>query len=387
MHKLFNTYNFTNFSITKGDGSYLFDNKGKKYLDFSAGVAVNALGYNHSVINRSIKDQLKTGIMHLSGSQLHKYKTDLANILSKNSNKGDVFYSNSGAESIETAMKIARSVGSKNKKTQIISMTSSFHGRTLGALSLGHNKNYKSNIGPIPGDVIFCNFNDSKDLKRKINPKKTIAIIIEFVQGDGGVNICTKEFAKTINDVCKKYKILLIADEIQAGVGRTGKMFAYKNYSVSPDIITMAKGLGSGIPIGATIIKNTISKNFNIGFHGSTYGGGMLQTRIAYNVFNFINRKPFLTAVLEKSKILKSGLMKIKTEHSHIIKEVRILGLICGLEFHEKNYALKIFNTLMKKSLITTIVQGNTIRITPPLTVSKKEIKEGLKIIASSLSL
>ena len=234
MHRLFNTYNFTNFSITKGNGSYLFDNKGKKYLDFSAGVAVNALGYNNSVINRSIKDQLKTGIMHLSGSQLHKYKTDLANILSKNSNKGDVFYSNSGAESIETAMKIARSVGSKNKKTQIISMTSSFHGRTLGALSLGHNKNYKSNIGPIPGDVIFCNFNDSKDLKRKINPKKTIAIIIEFVQGDGGVNICTKEFAKTINNICKKFKILLIADEIQAGVGRTGKMFAYKNYSVSP---------------------------------------------------------------------------------------------------------------------------------------------------------
>jgi len=386
MHKLFNTYNFTNFSITKGNGSYLFDNKGKKYLDFSAGVAVNALGYNHIVINKSIKDQLKTGIMHLSGSQLHKYKTDLANILSKNSNKGDVFYSNSGAESIETAMKIARSVGSNNKKTQIISMTSSFHGRTLGALSLGHNKNYKLNIGPIPGDVIFCNFNDSKDLKKKINPKKTVAIIIEFVQGDGGVNICTKEFAKTIDGICKKFKILLIADEIQAGVGRTGKMFAYKNYSVSPDIITMAKGLGSGIPIGATIIKNTISRNFDIGFHGSTYGGGMLQTRIAYNVFNFINRKPFLTAVLEKSKILKLGLMKIKNEHDDKIKEVRISGLICGLEFYEKNYALKFFNTLIEKGLITTIVQGNTIRITPPLTISKKEIKEGLKIIASNLS-
>ncbi|MDC0861721.1 aminotransferase class III-fold pyridoxal phosphate-dependent enzyme [Alphaproteobacteria bacterium] len=387
MNKLFNTYNFTDFTITKGNGSYLYDNKKKKYLDFSAGVAVNSLGYNHPIINKTIKDQLKTGIMHLSGSQLHKYKTDLANVLSKNSNKGDIFYSNSGAESIETAMKIARSIGSKNKKTQIISMTSSFHGRTLGAISLGHNKNYKTNIGPIPGDVIFCKFNNSDDLKKKINPKKTIAIIIEFIQGDGGVNICTKEFAKTIDTICKKYRILLIADEIQAGVGRTGKMFAYKNYAVSPDIITMAKGLGSGIPIGATIIKNNLSKKFNLGFHGSTYGGGMLQTRIAFNVFNFINRKSFLNEILEKSKILKLGLIKIKNDHSNKIKEIRISGLICGIEFYKKDFTFKIFNILMKDGLITTIVQGNIIRITPPLTIKKNEIKEGLKIISNNLNL
>ena len=387
MNKLFSTYSFTNFSITRGKGSYLYDKKGKKYLDFSAGVAVNSLGYDHPIINKSIKDQLKTGIMHLSGSQLHKYKTDLAKTLSKNSNKGDIFYSNSGAESVETAMKIARSIGSKSKKTQIISMTSSFHGRTLGALSLGYNKTYKSNIGPIPGDVIFCNFNNSDDLKKKINPNKTAAIIIEFIQGDGGVNICTKEFAKTIDTVCKKYKIILIADEIQAGVGRTGKMFAYKNYAVSPDIITMAKGLGSGIPIGATIIKSNISKRFNLGFHGSTYGGGMLQTRIAFNVFNYINKKSFLSDVLKKSKILKLGLLKIKNDHSDKIKDIRILGLICGVEFYEKDFASKIFDILMKKGLITTIVQGNTIRITPPLIIKTSEIKEGLKIISNNLNL
>ena len=266
-------------------------------------------------------------------------------------------------------------------------MTSSFHGRTLGAISLGHNKNYKTNIGPIPGDVIFCKFNNSDDLKKKINPKKTIAIIIEFIQGDGGVNICTKEFAKTIDSICKKYRILLIADEIQAGVGRTGKMFAYKNYAVSPDIITMAKGLGSGIPIGATIIKNNLSKKFNLGFHGSTYGGGMLQTRIAFNVFNFINRKSFLNEILEKSKILKLGLIKIKNDHSNKIKEIRISGLICSIELYKKDFTFKIFNILMKDGLITTIVQENIIRITPPLTIKKNEIKEGLKIISNNLNL
>ena len=386
MHKLFNIYNFSKFHIMKGNGCYLFDNKKKKYLDFSAGVAVNSLGYNHPVINKSIKEQLKTGIMHLSGSQLHKYKIDLADTLSKNSNKGDVFYSNSGAESIETAIKVVRSIGSKDNRFQIISMTSSFHGRTIGALSVGHNRKYKSNIGPIPGNVIFCKFNDSNELKKKINPKKTIAILIEFVQGDGGVNICTKEFAKTINDICKKYKILLIADEIQAGVGRTGKMFAYKNYPVSPDIITMAKGLGSGIPIGATIIKNNISKIFQKGFHGSTYGGGMLQTRIALNVFNFINKKTFLNSILLKSKILELGLNKIQKKNKNKIKEIRIIGLICGIEFYDSKIANNLFNKLMRGGLVTTLVQANTIRITPPLTITKNEILYGIKIISNSLN-
>ena len=386
MHKLFNIYNFTKFHIKKGNGSYLFDSKNKKYLDFSAGVAVNSLGYNHPIINNSIKEQLKTGIIHLSGSQLHKYKIDLADTLSKNSNKGDVFYSNSGAESIETAIKVARSFGSKNNKSQIISMTSSFHGRTIGALSVGYNKKYKSNIGPIPGDVLFCKFNDSLDLKKKINPKKTIAILIEFVQGDGGVNICTKEFAKTIQDICNKHKILLIADEIQAGAGRTGKMFAYKNYPVSPDIITMAKGLGSGIPIGATIIKKNISKIFQKGFHGSTYGGGMLQTRIALNVFNFINKKPFLNSILLKSKVLELKLIEIQKEHIDKIKEIRIMGLICGIEFYDAKYAKLLFKNLIEKGLITTLVQSNTIRITPPLTITKSEILSGIKILSNSLN-
>ena len=235
MYSLLKTYNFSNFNIVKGNGCYLYTSKNKKLLDFSAGVAVNSLGYNHPVIKKSLQEQIKTGITHLSGSQLHEYKTKLSKLLSTEGNKGDVFFSNSGAESIEAALKITRNYSHSLKKDEIISMTSSFHGRTIGALSLGSNKKYKTDIGPVPGKVKFCEFNNSKDLKKLIN-KKTAAIIIEFIQGDGGINICSKEFARTIKDICKNKKILLIADEIQAGIGRTGKIFAYKNYGISPDL-------------------------------------------------------------------------------------------------------------------------------------------------------
>ena len=381
---LLKTYKFSNYKIIKGKGCYLYTSNKKKLLDFSAGVAVNSLGYNHPKINKSLKNQIKTGITHLSGSQIHEFKTKLSTILSKESNKGDVFFSNSGAESIEAALKIARNYGSNFHKDEIIAMTSSFHGRTIGALSVGSNKKYKSNIGPVPGKVKFCQFNNSKDLKRLVN-KKTVAIIIEFIQGDGGINICTKEFAKTIKDICIKRKILLIADEIQGGIGRTGKIFAYKNYGVSPDIITSAKGLGSGIPIGATIIKKNISKNISIGFHGSTFGGGMLQTRIAYDVFNTINKKSFLNKVIKNGHLLSKLLKNLKKNNENLIKEVRSKGLMAAIEFKNNDKAMSIYNKITKDGLITTLIQGNTIRITPPLIISPLELKKGIQIISKNL--
>jgi acetylornithine/succinyldiaminopimelate/putrescine aminotransferase len=262
-------------------------------------------------------------------------------------------------------------------------MTSSFHGRTIGALSVGSNKNYRSHIGPVPGKVKFCEFNNSKHLKKLIN-KRTIAIIIEFVQGDGGINICTKEFANTIKEICKKRKILLIADEIQGGIGRTGKIFAYKHYGVSPDIITSAKGLGSGIPIGATIVKKEISKNINIGFHGSTFGGGMLQTRVAYNVFKTINKTSFLNNVKSKGILLDQLLKKLYSNYD-CIKEVRIKGLMAGIEFKNSQIALKIYKETSNHGLVTTLVKGTTIRITPPLIIKSEELKKGIKIISNYL--
>jgi acetylornithine/succinyldiaminopimelate/putrescine aminotransferase len=383
MNNLLKTYNFSNFEIVRGNGSYLYTADNKKLLDFSAGVAVNSLGYNHSVVKKTIQEQLKTGITHLSGSQIHLYKYKLSQLLSKESNKGDVFFSNSGAESIEAALKIARNFGSSKGRDEIIAMTSSFHGRTIGALSVGSNKAYKSDIGPVPGKVKFCKFNNSKNLKQLIN-KKTLAIIIEFIQGDGGINICNKEFAKTIKEICKKRKILLIADEIQGGIGRTGKIFAYKHYGVSPDIITSAKGLGSGIPIGATIVKKEISKNINIGFHGSTFGGGMLQTRIAYNVFKTINKTSFLNSVKSKGILLDKLLNKLHSNYDYI-KEIRIKGLMAGIEFKNSQIALKIYKETSSHGLVTTLVKGTTIRITPPLIIKSEELKKGIAIISNCL--
>ena len=383
MNNLLKTYNFSNFEIVRGNGSYLYTADNKKLLDFSAGVAVNSLGYNHSVVKKTIQEQLKTGITHLSGSQIHLYKYKLSQLLSKESNKGDVFFSNSGAESIEAALKIARNFGSSKGRDEIIAMTSSFHGRTIGALSVGSNRAYKSDIGPVPGKVNFCKFNNSKNLKQLIN-KKTLAIIIEFIQGDGGINICNKEFAKTIKEICKKKKILLIADEIQGGIGRTGKIFAYKHYGVSPDIITSAKGLGSGIPIGATIVKKEISKNINIGFHGSTFGGGMLQTRIAHNVFKTINKTSFLNSVKSKGILLDKLLNKLHSNYDYI-KEIRIKGLMAGIEFKNSQIALKIYKETSNHVLVTTLVKGTTIRITPPLIIKSEELKKGIKIISNCL--
>ena len=384
MNNLLKTYKFSNFKVIKGRGCYLHTSDNKKLLDFSAGVAVNSLGYNHPVVRKSLQDQIKTGITHLSGSQMHEFKTKLSKLLSENSNKGDVFFSNSGAESIEAALKIARNYGNKKGKDEIIAMTSSFHGRTIGALSVGSNKKYKTDIGPVPGKVKFCKFNDVSHLKKLVN-KKTIAIIIEFVQGDGGINICSKSFARAIKEICKSKKILLIGDEIQGGIGRTGKIFAYKHYGVVPDIITSAKGLGSGIPIGATIVKKYISKMISTGFHGSTFGGGMLQTRVSYNVLKYINTKAFLNKILINGKYLSNLLKKMHNDHKDKIVDTRCLGLMAGIEFKTNEIASKIFSKMAKNGLITTLIQGNIIRITPPLIINKKELKNGLDIISKSL--
>ena len=384
MNNLLKTYKFSNFRVVKGNGCYLYTSDKRKLLDFSAGVAVNSLGYNHPVVRKSLQDQIKTGITHLSGSQMHEFKTKLSKLLSKNSNKGDVFFSNSGAESIEAALKIARNYGSKIGRDEIIAMTSSFHGRTIGALSVGSNKKYKSNIGPVPGKVKFCKFNDVSHLKKLVN-KKTVAIIIEFVQGDGGINICSKNFAKAIKGICKNKKILLIGDEIQGGIGRTGKIFAYKHYGVNPDIITSAKGLGSGIPIGATIVKKYISKIISTGFHGSTFGGGMLQTRVSYNVFKAINTKSFLNKVIINGKYLSNLLKKIHIDHKDKIIDTRCLGLMAAIEFKTNEIASKTYDKISKNGLITTLIQGNIIRITPPLIINQKELKKGLNIISKIL--
>ena len=385
MKNLLKLYNFSNYTFTNGRGVYLFDKNNKKFIDFSSGIAVNALGYNHSLVNKTIKDQLKTGILHLSGSQIHKYKLELASLLSKITNKGKVFFSNSGTESIEAAIKFARIWGHlNNKKFEIISMKNGFHGRTLGSLSLGSNKFYKNNMGQILKNVKFCKFNDVEHLKKLVNPKKTLAIILECIQGDGGIHICSKEFSKSIKAICKKHNILLIIDEIQTGIGRTGKIFSYKHYGFQPDIITISKALGTGYPIAATILNTKISKVLKLGQHGSTFGGGMMQTRIALNVVKFINRKKFLLEIKKNEIYLKKILNLLKKQFPNVIKEIRGLGLMYGVELKNNYNVGKITNYCLNNGLIISGLSNNIIRITPPLIINKKEIKFGIKILKNT---
>ena len=382
MTKLLKIYNFSKFKITKGRGVFLFDQNNKRYLDFSSGIAVNTFGYNHPLIIKVINEQLKTGILHLSGSQLHKYKILLSSELSKLSNKGSVYFSNSGTESIEAALKFAKIWGNKNKKkSEIISMQRSFHGRTLGSLSLGSNKFYKTGMGQIPKQVKFCKYNDSKNLKKLVSRTKTLAIIIECIQGDGGVHVCSKEFAKSIKNICKKYNILLIVDEVQTGLGRTGKFFSYKHYGFKPDIITVAKSLGAGYPIAATIINKKISSCVELGKHGSTFGGGMMQTRIAYNVVKFIKRKKFIKEVEKKGNYLLKQLFILKNYFPSIIKDIRGVGLMTAIEFNDNYNNNKITSLLLKNGLIVTSIGNNSIRITPPLIINRNEIDLGIKKI------
>ena len=382
MTKLLKIYNFSKFKITRGQGVFLFDANNKKYLDFSSGIAVNAFGYNHPLIKKVIKDQLKTGILHLSGSQLHKYKILLSSLLSDLSNKGSVYFSNSGTESIEAALKFAKIWGNTNKKkSEIISMQRSFHGRTLGSLSLGSNKFYKTGIGQIPKHVKFCKFNDSQNLKKLVSRSKTLAIIIECIQGDGGIHSCSKEFAKSIKNICKKYNILLIVDEVQTGLGRTGKFFSYEHYGFKPDIITVAKSLGAGYPVAATIINKKISNCVELGKHGSTFGGGMMQTRIAYNIIKFINRKKFIKEVEKKGNYLHKQLLILKNLFPLIIKETRGIGLMQAIEFNSNYNNNKILNLLLQNGLIVTSISNNSLRITPPLIIKKNEIDLGIKKI------
>ena len=385
MKNLLKLYNFSNYAFTNGRGVYLFDKNNKRFIDFSSGIAVNALGYNHSLVNKTIKDQLKTGILHLSGSQIHKYKLELASLLSKITNKGKVFFSNSGTESIEAAIKFARIWGHlNNKKFEIISMKNGFHGRTLGSLSLGSNKFYKNNMGQIPKNVKFCKFNDVEHLKKLVNPKKTLAIILECIQGDGGIHICSKEFSKSIKAICKKHNILLIIDEIQTGIGRTGKIFSYKHYGFQPDIITISKALGTGYPIAATILNTKISKVLKLGQHGSTFGGGMMQTRIALNVVKFINRKKFLLEIKKNEIYLRKNLNLLKKQFPNVIKEIRGLGLMYGVELKNNYNVGKITNYCLNNGLIISGLSNNIIRITPPLIINKKEIKFGIKILKNT---
>ena len=380
MSALAPNYKRKNLSFATGKGSFLITADGKKYLDFVQGIAVNSLGHANKKLIKAINKQSKK-LWHVTNAFKIPEGEKLAERLVKKTFADSVIFQNSGAEATEAAIKVARryfySIGKENKN-RIICIKNSFHGRTIAAIHASGSKKMTQGFGPkIPGFDHF-KFGDHKKLKRLIN-KNTAAIMIETVMGEGGIKVIPTWCIKAIRDLCNKKGILLILDEVQCGIGRSGKFFAFEYAKVKPDIVPIAKGIGGGFPIGAVLMTKKVAKAMLPGTHGSTFGGNPLAMAVGNAVLDQINNN-LLNNVNKMSNYFISNLEKIKEKHPKLIKEVRGIGLLIGLQlFDDQTIFIK---KLMENNLLTIRAAENVIRILPPLNVKKREIDIALKIIS-----
>lgn len=366
------TYN-RSVIFEKGEGMYLFDNEGNKYLDMGAGIAVSALGYSNDEYKQALKDQIDK-LIHVSNLYFTEPSIKAAEYLSKASGMDKVFFTNSGTEAIEGAIKLARKYAynkDKNSKGEIIAMNHSFHGRSMGALSVTGTKHYREPFEPLIGGVSFANYNDLESVK-KLATKDTCAVILETLQGEGGIYPATDEFIHGLRKFCDENDILLIFDEIQCGMGRTGKMFTYQHYGVKPDIMTSAKALGCGVPVGAFAATKEVADAMCPGDHGTTYGGNPLVTAAVCKVFEIFEKDGILNHVNEIAPYLKDKLNVLKDKFPDKIKDVRGKGLMMGMELYGP--AGDVVSKLLKKGVILISAGTNIIRFVPPLVVEKEHI-------------
>ena len=380
MSYLAKNYNRKKISFIKGKGSYLYTKSGTKYLDFVQGIAVNSLGHSHPRLIKTINKQSKK-LWHVSNAFLIPEGEALAKKLVKTTFADYVLFQNSGTEATEAAIKVARryfySIGKPNKN-RIICIKNSDHGKTLAAIHASGSKKMTEGFGPKIGGFDHFNFGDHKKLKKLIT-NKTAAIMVETIMGEGGIKVIPDWCLKGLRKLCNKKKILLILDEVQCGIGRTGDFFAFEKSKVKPDIVPIAKGIGSGFPIGAVLMNKKTASGMTPGTHGSTFGGNPLAMSVGNTVMDIISKKIFLDKVKVNSKYFHKELNKLKEKFPKIIKEVRGRGFLIGLKLYKDQTMFIKF--LMDNKLLTIRAGENTIRILPPLTVTKKEIDKALGII------
>jgi len=380
MTYLAKNYNRKKLAFAKGKGSYLFTSAGTKYLDFIQGIAVNSLGHAHPRLIKALNYQSKK-LWHVSNAFIIPEGEELAKKLVKKTFADYVLFQNSGTEATEAAIKIARryffSIG-KPKKNRIICIKNSFHGRTIAAIYASGSKKMTEGFGPKVQGFDHFNFGDHKKLKKLIT-KKTAAIMVETIMGEGGIKVIPDWCLKGLRRLCNKKNILLILDEVQCGIGRTGDFFAFDKSKVKPDIVPIAKGIGGGFPLGAVLMNKKVAKGMVAGTHGSTFGGNPLAMKIGNEVMNVISKKSFLNNVKKNSNYFFNQLNKIKEKFPKLIKEVRGKGFLIGLQLYKDQ--TNFIRDLMKNKLLTIRAAENVIRILPPLNVKKKEIKQALKII------
>ena len=375
---LFPNYARLPYSFVKGEGCYLHDENGKKYLDMLSGIAVNQLGYNHPKLTESICRQAKE-IIHISNLFYIKPQYEVAKILVENSCGDKVFFCNSGAEANEALIKLIRRYfyDKKENRYEIITFEGSFHGRTLATITATAQPKYQEGFQPLPEGFKYAKFNDIDSVKQLINDK-TAAVLIELVQGEGGVNPADKKFIKELYSICRENGILFTVDEVQTGIGRTGKLFAYQHYDIEPDIISLAKGLGGGVPIGAIIAKDEIAKSFVPGTHASTFGGNYLAAAAAKVVLEEILSDGFLDKVIENGEYLKE---RLKT----FGYPVKGLGLMIGMDLPEEISAKEIMKKALENGLIIGTAGKNTLRFVPPLIIRKDDIDLAVNILEKVL--
>ncbi|WP_297990630.1 acetylornithine transaminase [Anoxybacillus sp.] len=375
---IFPTYQRFPITVAKAEGTKLIATDGKQYIDFIAGIAVCNLGHRHPAVQQALEAQLNE-VWHVSNLFHLPIQEEVASLLVQHSVGDAVFFCNSGAEANEAAIKLARKHTGRSK---IITCEQSFHGRTFATMSATGQAKIHDGFGPLLPTFVYVPFNDIDALEREMD-ETVAAVMVEVVQGEGGVVVGEKSFLQAAERLCQTYGALLIVDEVQTGIGRTGTLFAYEQFDISPDVITVAKGLGSGFPVGAMIGKKHVVPTFSAGVHGSTFGGNALAMAAAKATLDIVTQPSFLQDVREKGTYFHEQLTKA-LEHIHIVTHVRGLGLMVGIACNEQ--VANILPHIHERGLLVLAAGPNVIRLLPPLTVTKEEIDEAVNILQEALT-
>lgn len=376
---LLSTYDRYPVLLSKGQGVHVYDDKGRKYLDFLSGIGVNALGYAHPVVSKTIARQSKL-LIHTSNLFYTEYQGKLAAALTKISGMDRAFFTNSGTEAWEGALKVARAYAKatapagSEPKWRILALEHAFHGRTFGALATTHKEKYRAPFAPMVPGVEFVKFNDVADLERKFD-STVCAIGFEFVQGEGGIRPVSTAFAQKALELARKHNALLIADEIQSGLGRTGRWFAYQHYGIQPDLVTVAKPLAGGLPLGALLVSEKVSQCIHPGMHGTTFGGGPLACSVALEIVRVIEKQKLLSHAQRTGDYFIAQLQALQEKHPEI-KEIRGMGLMVGMEVASADLAKGVFEQMLKRGVIVNRTDETVIRFLPPFLIQKKHVDE-----------
>ena len=375
------TYKRFPIVLTKGEGVRVWDNDGKCYLDFLAGIAVNALGYNHPAIRETIHKQAD-GLIHTSNLFYTQNQIALAKQMAEYSGLDCAFYCNSGAEANEGAFKLARKWG--KGRYEIITALQSFHGRTLATITATGQTKYQQGFAPLPSGFTYVPFNDLAAITQAIRPE-TVAILLEAVQGEGGIQVAAPDYLEGVARLCRERNILLMFDEVQAGMGRTGKLFAFQHYNARPDVVTVAKGLGAGFPIGMMLARREVAAAFEPGNHASTFGGGEFVTGVALTFVNLLMKEGLLEHVIKMGELLLARLNALKDRYPALIADARGLGLMAGLQFADAIPAADVSAKLRENGLLTAMAGGNVVRFVPPLILQPADIDEAAAILDTTI--